>query len=54
MAYNYEMYRATITAAIREATVATGNTPEDISEGGKQELQMIIFIEVCKLFYFNF
>ena len=38
------MYRDTITAATKEPTVATGNTPEDISEGGRRELQMIIFI----------
>lgn len=32
---NYEMYRATITAAIRELIVATGNIPEDPPEGRK-------------------
>jgi len=32
---NYEMYRATITAAIRELIVATGNIPEDSPEGRK-------------------
>ena len=32
---NYEMYRATTTAAIREPNVAPVNTPEDCSEDGK-------------------
>ena len=35
MVRNYEMYRATTTAAIREPNVAPINTPEDCPEDGK-------------------